>query len=183
MSNDCVSARCRRDRVQGREVEVSPQTQRGKGSDAPTALCWLASLLAPTVWEILVSYQNTFLERRRIGPGKRSCIRHQLVGKVLSYFLLCTSSWQRALSGIWSMSLLRDPSRPATPRLEQGCREGGQMNRGCSPGYWVTQLEVKAKTANWASAVSSQICCQMVRTNQFFWASVFPSTYKILWRI
>lgn len=109
---------------------------------------WLLPL-APTAREILGSNQQTFLEMHKIGPRKRSRTRHQLVGKVLSYFLLCTLSWQRALSGIWSTSLLAAPSRPATPRLERGCWEGGQMNRGCSSGYWVTQLEVKAKTANW----------------------------------
>lgn len=180
MSNECVSARCGRDCVWHREVESSPQTREGKGRDAPTASRWLASLLAPTVREVLVSYQKTFLERHRIGPGKRSHTRHQLVGKVLSYFLLCTWSWHRAPSGIWSTSLLAAPSHPATPRLERGCREGGRMNRGCSPGYWVTQLEVKAKTANWDSAVSSQICCQTVWTNVFLSLN-FPIYLQNTW--
>lgn len=99
-------------------------------------------LLAPTVREILVSYQKTFLERHRIGPGKRSHTRHPLVGKALSYFLLCTSSWQRTLSGIWSMSLLAAPSRPTTPRLERGCWEAVG---------WIADSRLATESLSWRS--------------------------------
>lgn len=94
--------------------------RKGKRCSHSIALSGLA--LGSNGPEILVSYQETFLERRRAGPGKRSRTRHQHVGKVSLAF--CFVHWAG-----WELCLVFEacPIPPAPsrhPRLERGCREG-----------------------------------------------------------
>lgn len=78
--------------------------------------------MAPAVRQILGSYQKTFLESNRIGPGKRSCTKHQLVGKVLSFFPCCARGAGRGLCLVFEAVPAQSPLPPPAPSRAAGKR-------------------------------------------------------------
>lgn len=184
MSNGHISARSRRDHVQcsvGRQRAPHRQ-DKARERDVPMSLYWLVSLLAPAVREILVSYQKTFLERHRIQPVKRSCSRHQLVGKVLSYVLLCRMSWQSSVWYLKHVPLCRPfPSR--SPWTSAGL-----------PGRRSDELRMFAWLLSHTAVGQSQDCkpklCSFFpdllpngMNKSIFLSLNFPIPYKTLWWI
>lgn len=101
------------------------KTRKGKRCSHGIALAGLA--LGSNDPEILISYQETFLERSRAGPGKRSCTRHQHVRKVsLAFCFVHRAGWELCL--VFEARPV-PPARFHPPRLERGCREGADALR------------------------------------------------------
>lgn len=147
--------------------------RKGKRCSHSIALAGLA--LGSNCPEILVSYQETFLERSRAGPGKRSRTRHQHVGK-----MLCALSWLRAVSGIWSMS------HPTSPLPSSQAGEGLPGRHGCVVDArlateslsWRSEPRLQAETLQPLPRAGAKQYEQIILS----WASIFPSSRKILWR-